>query len=504
MAEPTVPAPAVTGTRRRLWYTVLTGLSQGISFLGVAGLGLLIASQFGSSAVTDGFFIAQSVYGISVLAGQSLRTTAVAELSRRPDESPGETLGAIAMIALGAAVLFALVAFALVPVLTSGLPERGTEAARDSLLLLWPAAAMQLFGGALAALLATRDRVAVSAAAYSVGSLLGLLAFLPLRELTGSTSLPLVLLITSGTSTVFLAVAVWRSGGLPRHRPAIGPTALRARRLLIGSSALIVGQLVVASSVGLAGQVGEQAATTYSYGMMAISLVSATAVTPAMIVLAPVLASEWDGHTASLTELALRVFRLGALVVVPIVAGVVLVGTPVLRLLMPPEVRDTVPDIAAVIIVLSPTVLATLMVIIPELGLVTQGRLATLAGVSVVVVAVHIVASLIAVAAGGGIVVLAAVAVTTATLSASAVTAIGAGKDRAGLFGGIGVALAQLVAVPALGYLAAAELIGHHQAFGSGLAAWAVGSAIALAWLLLARRDEVLGVAGMFRATRSA
>ncbi len=488
-------------TRRRLWHTALTGLSQGVGFLSVAGLGLLIASQFGSSAVTDGFFIAQSIYGVALLMGQSLRTTAVSGLTKDRVTGPAETLGAVVLMALLAAVVFAVVAALVVPAVTADLPPAGTESAQQSLVLLWPAAALQLVAGGLAALLATRDRVAVSAGAYSIGSVVGLLAFLPLQAIAGATALPLVLLVTSAVSAGLLVGAVARSGGLPRVLPKLAPTTRRTGRLLLGSAGLIVGQLVVASSISLAGRVGEQAATTYSYGMMALSLITATAVTPALIVLAPVLADEWAGDTQSLSELGVRIFRFGAVIVVPAIAGVVLIGAPILGLLMPDGSSHTVHDIVQVIIVLSPTVLATLMVIIPELGLVTHGRFGVLALVGAGILPLHLLISILAVDAGAGVVGLAGVAAATTFVSASVVTAIGTGDQRWASFGGVGLALAQLVAVPVIAYVAVAELIGGVDALGHGALAWVVGTIVGAAFLLLTRRQEMLGIVGMARGT---
>lgn len=491
------PAAPPVGTPRRLWHTVLTGVSQAVSFLGVAALGLVIAAQYGSTAVTDGFFVAQSVYGIALLMGQSLRTTAVAELTRRPSESRGETFGAVGLLSLLAGVAFAAVAFGAVPVLLADLPPAAREMAQLSLAVLWPAAALQLIAGALAAMLATRDRVSTAAGAYSAGAVLGLAAFVPLRSLVGDVALPLVLVVSSLSTAGLLWLAVVRSGGVGAARPTAAAANQRAGHLLVGAVALMIGQLVVAIAVGISGRIEEQAATTLAYGMMAINLVAATAVTPAMVMLAPVLANTWTGDRAVLGDLAVRVFRFGAVLVVPVVAVVALVGGPVLELLMPPAARQTVPDIVAVIVVLSPTVLATLMVLIPELGLITQGRFARLAATVAVAIPFQLVAATAVVAAGGGVRALAAVTAASAVLSATLVTLVAAGPARASVFAGVGRAIVQLVVVPAACFALAGLALG--SGLGGGAAAWLIGALLSGCWLLVTRREELRGWLQMVR-----
>ncbi len=494
------PAPVVA-TRRRLWHTAVTSISQGASFLGVAALGLLIAAKFGSSPVTDGFFIAQSSYSIALLMGQSLRTTAVAGLSHR-ENGVSETLVAVGLIAGVVLVAFAACAWLLIPEVTSSLPPRGTEMARLSLALLGPAAMLQLLGGALAAVLAARDRVAVSAIAFGLSSAVGLAVFLPLLALVGDVALPLVLVLMSLASFGVLLGAVIRSGGIEWRRPERRAALHRATQLTIGSVSLLVGQLVVAVTVTLASQVGPSGSTTYSYSSMALNLVVATVVSPAMLMLAPVLAREWAGDDRSLAALAGRVFRLGAVLLVPAMAGVVLVGVPVLELLFAETGRATVSDISTAVLALSPVAVATLIVLVPELGLITRHRFGVLARIAVGVLLIHVCAGISVVHLGGDVTALALASSATSLISALAVVWVGAGSARRAIYAATVAGTVRLVVIPALVYVAAAQFLQPGRDLVLGGVAWIVGSIVAAGWIFLVQRRELFELASIARRAR--
>src|SRR5437867_1393516 len=147
------PDPAAP--RRVALSVVFTGASQGVSMIAGGVLAILVAALFGSTAQTDGFFLAYGVYSLLVLVAQSTRTAIPARLLET------ETLfGAFDRYLAGAALLFlasgvALLGFAgpLATLLTGSDAGPAHAAAAESLRILWPAVGGQLFAALAAAML---------------------------------------------------------------------------------------------------------------------------------------------------------------------------------------------------------------------------------------------------------------------------------------------------------------------------------------------------------------
>ncbi len=490
--------------RQRLLAGAATAVSQTVGLVGIAVFGVLIAAKFGSDARTDGFFLANSIYAIVLFIGQSLRSTTVAGIVHDERHGIADALTAVAVMAIGAIAVFVAAALLLMPVLTSGLNAAGTASARSSMLLLAPAAGLQLLSGVLAAILAARARYAVAAWAYTVGTLAALVLFALLASSLGIDAIPVALLAGTATTTATLIAAVARDGrpALERSRGARQSVRMAAA-LLLGSAGLIGAQLVVASSTAFAARIGVHQATVYSYSVMALSLIMAAAVTPANIVFAPVIAREWRGDTADLAIRAIRTFRFGCLFVVPLVALLFVVGPEPAAALLAKLQRAQIDELLLVALILSPSALATLAAVIPELALLTTGRFRTVATIAATGLGVHLTVTAVVVAAGGRLPAVAAVSALTATGIAVAATMTAAGPDRWTLLRGYATGLAELVAVPACAYALMWLLLARGHDVVMDMVAFALATALAVAWLLTTQRTEMADWLDLIRPRRT-
>lgn len=469
--------------RRRLLLTLLTGVSQAVAFASVGLLGVLIAAKFGASSRTDGFFIANSIYAIVLFLGQSLRTTTVGLFTRDPRSAADTFLSGAVMSLLAGAVFLAAAMF----VAPAVLPDSGVATARGSLALLWPAASFQIMSGMLAAVLGTRDRVTTAAYAYTAGSVTAVALFVPLTHPFGIYAVPASLLIGTAVTTCAMAVALRRTGRLDLSGGDARRAWSRTGALLLGATGMIGGQLIVALSTTLVAHVGEQAASTYAYASMIIALLMATAVSPAGVVMAPVVARDWDGDREQLSDRSTALLRFGIVLVLPAVAAVALLGPAIGSALLPKLSDDMIHSIITTTLVLSPVVLAGLAVLVPELGMLTQGRFQTVAKVTVVTVSLHVVISLVAVSQGAGLTAIAAVATSMAVLSATLLTWIAAGPQLLGRFA---VALLQLAVPIAAAFVITAALVSPGDDALKALAAYLLGVAGSACWLAFGRREE--------------
>src|SRR5438132_11218883 len=134
---------------------LLTGLAQIVLAFAAAGAGALLAQKFGRSAETDGFLAAYGVYLVLVLAAQAFRMVVVPDLTRAAAEGRlGGEFRAFALaflsLAVPVSVLVWLFSSQLGDVLTGKLPPRAADVAARALVVLVPAAFIQLLA-ALAA-----------------------------------------------------------------------------------------------------------------------------------------------------------------------------------------------------------------------------------------------------------------------------------------------------------------------------------------------------------------
>ncbi|HVS85971.1 MAG TPA: hypothetical protein VHD91_10095, partial [Gaiellaceae bacterium] len=121
--------------------------------------GALLAHKFGRNARTDGFLAAYAVYTVLVLAAQAFRLVVVPDLTRAAEAG---TLGtetadygaALVVVAVPVCVLVGALRHPLGELVTGSLPASSAHVAARALVVLVPAAFLQLLAALAASALA--------------------------------------------------------------------------------------------------------------------------------------------------------------------------------------------------------------------------------------------------------------------------------------------------------------------------------------------------------------
>jgi len=492
--------------------TLLTGVAQLAVLLGAAALGILIARRFETGPATDGFFTANAIYAIALFVGQSLRTTAVSGLmvDRHPSVAAYRVhLRAIGLLGLLAGALFALAALVVVPLAAGDLPGTATDTSRRALAILWPAAVLQLAGGLTAAMLAVLDDYRTPALAYGAGAAGNVLAFALLVGPLGIDAVPVALLSGSLISTGWMGLALRRGlrGAKGEATPAASPAQPDghaptprsaphlAARLLLGAVSLVAAQLVISASVAFAATAGAGDATVFSYAQMGIAVLAATLISPVTVVFAPVVARDWDDDPRTLGDLSERALRAGAMALPVAVAGLCLIGPAPARELLTGFSRDEVDELFALVLALSPSLIAAQLVMIPLLGVLTRERFGSLAAWSLAVAAVHIGLTFAATKAfPDDLTAIAVVADVSSFGLAAVATVLALGRHTRTLVAGAARAYTAIAAPGAIAFAAAALALRPEGDFAEGLLAFVLGLIAHAAWLALGHRDEARGL----------
>lgn len=484
---------AASTTRSRGMDTLLTAVAQVAVLLGAALLGVLIARKFGSTAETDGFFTANAVFGVSLFVAQSLRTTTAAPLVEGGPgfKRFGEYLGGVVWVMAGSLVL-ALVAAASAGAI--GLASDARSSFQTAILVLAPAACLQLFTGQAAAMLAALDDYVAAALAYVAGTVTAIVGFVALTPSLGVDGVPVALAAGSAASAATIALALVRRGWRPAL-PAVGRGSLLiAARLVLGAMSLVAAQLILALSVGFAGATGAGNATLYSYAMMAIMLLTAALASPVSIVFAPVVARSWDRRPTSLVPMTLGAFRAGALLAGPAVAALVLCGPQPGGYVLSSLSGADVNRIFDVVLVLSPSLLGTMLVMIPLVAVFTQRRFGALAAWSGLVVVVHAALCAVVVGMDGGVAAVAAVATVSSLALAAVPLRLVFGRAMGIVLVPAARALLAFVVPAGTAFTLAALAVGFDRSLLRGAAAFVLGGAAYAIWLRARHWPEVTGV----------
>jgi peptidoglycan biosynthesis protein MviN/MurJ (putative lipid II flippase) len=493
-------APGATAEpRSRGIDTLLTAVAQVTVLLGAALLGVLIARRFGSTAATDGFFAANAVYGLTLFVAQSLRTTTAAALVG--DDGFGRLrahLGGVVWL-FGASVVLAVGAAALAEPL--GLAPDARSSFQRSILILCPAAGLQLVAGQCAAMLAALDDYVSPAVAYACGSVAAIVGFVALAGPLEVTGVPTALAAGSVASAAIAAGALARRGWHPRPPILDRSSVAVARQMALGAISLVAAQLVLALSVAFAGATGVGNASLYSYAMMVVMLLTAALASPISIVFAPVVARTWDGRPASLVPTTMTGYRAGALLLGPAVAAVVLLGPQTAAVVLSSLPDRSIDRIFDLTLVLAPSLLGTMLAMIPLVALFAQRRFRTLAAWSGAVVALHLVLCAAAVALGGVILVAAAGTISSVALAAVPVVLV-FGREADTVLRPALRAIADFVVPAALAFGAAAALVAFDRSLGRGAPAFVLGAIAYGAWICLRHRTEAAALLGALRPRR--
>lgn len=486
--------------RHRAISTLMTSLGQLSALLAAGLLGVLIAHRFGSNARTDGFFAANSIYGIGLFVATSLRTTAIPRLvaGAASNVEFSRHLRAVGVLAVAAAGVFGVLALAVVPVVTSSLPSAAEHTARVSLAVLWPACALQLFSGLAAAKLAVLDDYRAAALAYGAGAGVNLVAFLAASPALGVPGVPVALLTGAVATAAILGVALRRRGVriVPGRVDGVRRTA---GRLALGAAALVSAQAVLAVSVALAAHTGQGQATLYSYAMMAILVLSAALVSPITIVFAPVVARAGARRSETLAPLSIRAVRASGLLTPVAVAGVVLLGRGPAGVVLNKLSSREVNELFRLVLILAPSLVAAQLVMIPLLGVLSDGRLTALAGWSLAAAAWHTAATATVVVLGGRVELVAAVAVVSSFVLAAITNILAFRRMTAAVTWLTLRSVAAFVVPGGLVFIGGATALDAQRSFGRGVLTWTLGTAVYGAWMLWRHGAEVRELAGMLR-----
>jgi hypothetical protein len=272
---------------------LLTGLAQVVIALAAAGAGALLAHKFGRNAETDGFLSAYAVYLVLVLAAQAFRMVVVPDLTRAAADGRlgGEIRSyAVAYLCLAVPVsaLVAVFSSQLGDVLTGNLPAQAAHIGSRALVVLVPAAFVQLLAALAASALAALDSYGVAAAGFALGGVTGLVVFAALASRHGIVSLAWGLGANSIVAVAVPTIALWRRralGGRGPERLRIGP---RLWHLVEGAAVPVALQGCYLLGLRFAGKLGVGSVSSFSYAYLAAStLVGATAFSVGLISSAP-------------------------------------------------------------------------------------------------------------------------------------------------------------------------------------------------------------------------
>jgi peptidoglycan biosynthesis protein MviN/MurJ (putative lipid II flippase) len=372
VAKPSARAPRSTlssGLLTALSIAVVTGLS--------AAVGVVIAREFGRDVETDGFFAAYGVFLVLVLAASAVRIAVLPALARaRDDGSLGSVFGsyalALALVAGPALVLGVGASDWTAAQLAGGLPESAQRTAAEALVYLVPAAVAQLFAALCASALAAYDSYATAAAAYALGSALGLAVILWRVDEDGIVACawgPLLnsLVTLSITLTALVLRADW-GRRVPLDVAGRFAELARAAALPIVLQAFFVVCLRFASGLGT----GAVTSFTYAY-FVASALVAVTASSLGMVSSVPLSRTALSDERASRHVVSTSLISFAA---VAAAAGVfALVGEPLVRAALGSAYAgDAGGEIGRLIVLLGPWMAASIGVTITFPMLFVAGR----------------------------------------------------------------------------------------------------------------------------------
>ena len=262
------------------------------------------ARKFGRNAETDGFLSAYAVYLVLILAAQAFRMVAVPDLTRARQDGRlgGETRSyafAYLCLAVPVSILVAVFSSQIAGVLTGNLPPSSAHVAARALVILVPAAFVQLLAALAASALAALDSYGTAAAGFAAGGVVGLAVFAALADSHGILALAWGLVANSIVAVSVPTVALLRKrafGGPLPDRLDIGP---RLWRLLQGAAVPVALQGCYLLGLRFAAKTGVGNVSSFSYAYLAAStLVGATAFSLGLISAAPLTRRGLDPEAA--------------------------------------------------------------------------------------------------------------------------------------------------------------------------------------------------------------
>jgi hypothetical protein len=403
-------------------------------------IGVLVAGTLAPGPRVDAFFAANQIFALSLFLGQAVRITAPALLVRSGVSvaSLSRATAALAGGVVGFLVLVALIGDALVA-------DAARSAFRSDLLVLAPAAGVQVVAGALAARMAILGSFGSSAGAWAAGSVISgllLLVFIDGRGASalapctaaGSASVGLIMTLA------FRAVEHRRAalsdvdgvGPAPERGSLVGVpgTKFALQRIGLGAIPALSVQLLTTVVTLAAGHVVPGGTALLSYAFLALFAFTMIAITPMSIVLGPEVAERWEGDADGLIGIIRQATRLSMVVAVPLVALGFLIGRPLAAMLLGILTGHELSEIFAMLAILTPSLLLLAASTAATVGITAADRLGALAARLLLAGAATVIAGVVLAATGPSLLVVAAVACVF-SLAYSAITVAVALPGRA-------------------------------------------------------------------------
>jgi hypothetical protein len=290
----------------------------------------------GTDALTDGFFVAFSLYTVFGVFSQSIRVTSAPLLVHPTRALPlrefGATLGFIALIV---AVLTIPLAHPLSIALAPGLSDAGRGVTEEALPILGGAMILQLWAAGGATVLAVRDRFDAVAGAYIAGAGAGLLTYLVSSGAAGELSLGYSMLAMAVVTCTLMLIAVRRS----RPAEAAAPARPLGIRLLIADAGLILGRTsiylafnalyLVTLALTTSYAPGDATVLSYAY-LFASYLVAGTAFALGMSRIADMSRDVRTDELKAVGGTVPQGFRYSILICAPALAAFIAAGAPII------------------------------------------------------------------------------------------------------------------------------------------------------------------------------
>ncbi|MDQ3648285.1 MAG: hypothetical protein M3433_06845 [Actinomycetota bacterium] len=361
---------------------------------------MLVTFILGVGAATDAFLAAYSLYVPLAALGASFRTTliplvGIPSTDTHVHERVSELLSRTLLLSASASILFLAVSQVLAPLLTASGPNVDERALRLTLLILTPAAGMQVYAGAAAAALSSIRRFAASISLYVLAGLVALCVSAVLMSVFGALGAPSGLLAGAFTGAVGHTLYLRRLGVRPQVQPRRFTDRSQLRLLWRALAGVALGasqQLGLA--VALSAIVGEGRVTVYAYAFYITGILLNLSVLPVAMVTLPDLLERLaaEGPSARREHLR-RVAPFVFAVLVPALICLISFGEPLLAVAFGSVLSlSSVSEMHDIIVRLSLFALSAAVFALASTLLVALGRWVAAVVVAAINVLLHILA----------------------------------------------------------------------------------------------------------------